>query len=109
MPWLVIFSITSSETLEDAAPTTTSAFLEMRLSTDCEAIGFWASPESECTTFTSLPSPTPPSFMSLTDRSTAANSGGPRTDSEPVCGSSLQTVKVQSGSAPCRERVSQYV
>src|SRR3546814_16568765 len=68
----------------------------MRLSTDCGAFGFWASPESECTTFTSLPSTTPASFMSLTARSTAANSGGPRNASEPVCGSSVPTVKVPS-------------
>src|SRR3954447_16905479 len=95
-PAPVILSITESETLDDAAPTMASTLLERRRSTDCDAVSVEVSPESESTFSTCLPFTPPASLMSLSARSTPANSGGPRKASEPVGGSGVPIFGVPS-------------
>src|SRR5215218_7366760 len=95
-PAPTILSMTDSDTLDDAAPTMASTSFDSSRSTDCEAVSVEVSPESELVTSTGLPLTPPASLMSLTARSTPANSGGPRKASEPVCGSSVPILRVPS-------------
>src|SRR5215207_7048417 len=95
-PAPTILSMTLSETLEDAAPMMTSAFAASSLSTEPGAIFGVPSPESALLWATALPSTPPASLMSLTARSTPANSGGPRNARSPVDGSRVPTVRTPS-------------
>ena len=78
MPAPVILSMTDSDTLEEAAPTTTSDLPLISLSTEAPAMSGVPSPESDLICLIGLPLTPPASLISLIARSTPANSGGPR-------------------------------
>ena len=80
-----------------------SALLEIKRSTDCDAVSVVVSPESESNFFTGLPLTPPASLISFSARSTPANSGGPRNASEPVWGSSVPMTSSPSPLAPGAE------
>ena len=94
IPASVIWSTMLSETLEDAAPMTTSAPpLINSVAPWVETFMSVESPESAPTIVTSLPNTPPAALMSSTARPTPAISGGPRKASVPVIGRIVPTTR----------------
>jgi hypothetical protein len=86
------------ETPEEAAPMTAETPSAMSAVADWVAMSVVVSPESLCSTSTVMPLAA--SLISLTARSTPANSGGPRTASVPVWGRIVPILRERSSAEP---------